>query len=419
MSSLSIGSQTAIDPNLLSRRPDGAEGAQKVGMGVTSTGSLMPPVAAAGAVLLANAALMQSIEAMITPQPIEDVEVLLVQIAMQMRDTEVLSQTGKIKLDQTTRQAQAQERMNKLKEAQKQLDEARSKADSSNIFDRIKVALDVVVAIAQTVVAVAMIVTIAGAVQGSALAAAAGGAIVQASDSAMKMVTKDIGIGDGEGYGLAGMTALLGGMAAGADVESADFRKGVDAADMAFSMAVMVFTLAASIVSGVGAAKGVADAAQGAAKAGASAAKAGTEIAGKVTADVVREAIKATVSSFREGLSAAGNSSEMVLSGSAKAMKFSERAAGLSGSAAQVAQAGIEAGQSAVQYQAADLKSEGMRLDAEAREMGAVLAQLDDLIDQALQRLIGASDRFNNILDGLVETIQERGNANAAMQFRA
>lgn len=70
-----------------------------------------------------------------------------------------------------------------------------------------------------------------------------------------------------------------------------------------------------------------------------------------------------------------------------------------------------------IKYDAAKMQAEGQKLQAETKEMEAWLQQLDEFIDQALQRLIGASDRFNAMLDGLMEAIQDTAKTTAKAKF--
>lgn len=70
-----------------------------------------------------------------------------------------------------------------------------------------------------------------------------------------------------------------------------------------------------------------------------------------------------------------------------------------------------------IRYDAAKMQAEGQRLQGEGKETEAWLKQLDDFIDQALQRLIGASDRFAAMLDGLMESINDTARTVAKAKF--
>src|SRR5262249_25052197 len=70
-----------------------------------------------------------------------------------------------------------------------------------------------------------------------------------------------------------------------------------------------------------------------------------------------------------------------------------------------------------VRYEAAREQADATKLKGEAKEMEALIQQLDDFIDQAIQRLIGASDRFNAVLDGLMDAVNDRAQSTSRVKF--
>lgn len=70
-------------------------------------------------------------------------------------------------------------------------------------------------------------------------------------------------------------------------------------------------------------------------------------------------------------------------------------------------------------YQAAQAGSEGKKLQAEAKQYEALVQMLDEYIDQAMQRLMGAVDRWNGIIEGLHDAIQDRANSVQKAALRA
>lgn len=70
-----------------------------------------------------------------------------------------------------------------------------------------------------------------------------------------------------------------------------------------------------------------------------------------------------------------------------------------------------------IKYEAQTEKAEGQKTQAEAKQMEAWIKQIDDFIDQALQRLMGAMDRFNAMLDGIMEAIQDQAKTVAKAKF--
>lgn len=63
--------------------------------------------------------------------------------------------------------------------------------------------------------------------------------------------------------------------------------------------------------------------------------------------------------------------------------------------------------------------ADAKKLQAQAKEMEALLAQLDDFIDMALSRLIGASNRFNEILDAITDMMQSHAQSMSNAKFTA
>jgi len=70
-----------------------------------------------------------------------------------------------------------------------------------------------------------------------------------------------------------------------------------------------------------------------------------------------------------------------------------------------------------IKYDAAQTRAEGEKTQAEAKEMEGWIKQIDDFIDQALQRLMGAMDRFNAMLDGIMEAIQDQAKSVSKAKF--
>lgn len=72
-----------------------------------------------------------------------------------------------------------------------------------------------------------------------------------------------------------------------------------------------------------------------------------------------------------------------------------------------------------MRYEASKRESEAKTLQAEGKEFAALLSQLDDIIDQALARLMAASDRFGAMMDALTEAMQDTGNSVSRARFSA
>ncbi len=70
-----------------------------------------------------------------------------------------------------------------------------------------------------------------------------------------------------------------------------------------------------------------------------------------------------------------------------------------------------------VRYQAADLRADASELQAEAKEMEALMQILDAFMDQVMSFLMGSNDRFNEMIDGLMQNIQDKGATLSKAQF--
>ncbi len=73
----------------------------------------------------------------------------------------------------------------------------------------------------------------------------------------------------------------------------------------------------------------------------------------------------------------------------------------------------------AIRYTAAKEIASATEDRADAKRLDADIQMLDDLIDQAIQRMIAAGDRFNQMLDALTEAMQDRGNSLSKAKFTA
>ncbi|WP_163850636.1 type III secretion system translocon subunit SctE [Pseudooceanicola aestuarii] len=88
--------------------------------------------------------------------------------------------------------------------------------------------------------------------------------------------------------------------------------------------------------------------------------------------------------------------------------------------AAAVTQAGsavAQVGSAGYGLSAAEDQADAMDLQADSQAIQALMQQLDDLIDQALAMLMGASDRFNAMLDQITEMNKDSGDTLSATRF--
>jgi hypothetical protein len=334
---------------------------------------------------IANA--LQSLTAFMSGGAQVDVDVLLVQVAVAMRDAEAGNQKAKINTDQETKKLQLKEKEEKLVEAQKKMDEAEAKRKSASIWDKIKLAFEWIGAALAAALAVVMIATGVGAVVGAALLVAAVAAIVMAVDSTVQQAT---------GMGIAGNIAFLDAKANGKTDEEA--KAAASKADMGFRIAIAVIGIVATIVAG---GAGAAGAFKSAIDAGKTAAQVGNS---------VKDIVLAAKSAFFEALRA----SAQTLSQTATMAREGLEIASVVNSLGTIA---TTTGGSVTRAEATQASGEAKKLEARAKEDEAVIQMLDDLIDQALSRLMAASDRFNTILDDIVEAMNDRGDTMSKARF--
>lgn len=287
-----------------------------------------------------------------------DTTVLLVQVAVAMRDTEALGQTNKINSDMEAKKNQAREKQEKLEEAQKKMDEAEEKKKSGSLIDKIKLAFAWIGAALAVATAAIMFATGVFAPVGAMLIVAAVVAITMAVDATVA-ATND------KGLGIAGSLRYMDMKAQGKTEEEA--MESAQKADMGFRIALAVVGVGAAIASG------------GASMTGAA------------------RAIASTVS---------------------EAGKMARVALSISEASASVASAGVDAGRTVVTYQETTLRADAKNLQGEGKKDEAIMQMLDEAIDQALSRLMAVGDSFNAMLDSIMDSVRDRGNTMAKAQFR-
>ncbi|MGV8938751.1 MAG: type III secretion system translocon subunit SctE [Allorhizobium sp.] len=396
MSDIALSRQPSIDPSLLQKTTSGDAVAKggPVGGGINAAAAgNTPPTTKAEADSPGLAALMESLKGLMTEKAPQDTEVLLVQVLASMKDAETASQKDKVKLDQETKRTQLEEKQHKLEESAKKLQESLDKKHSNNIFDKIKLLFEWIGALLAVVTAALLIATGVGAIAGTLLIAAAVTAVVMSMSDTVQQITKDAGLNGGAGFGIAGGFQFLVMTAQGAD--PAEIKKAVQKADMGFSISMTVLTVAFSLgAAGAALATGV-----------------GTAMS-KVTTGVA-DKLATGWNTFKAG--GLGDAATTAAKGAQIGARMAEGAT----VAEQMATAGVSVARGVNSYQAASLDADTKRLNAEAKVMQGIMTQLDDMIDQALQRLIGASERFNDMLDMIVESLNDKAGAAASMKFRA
>ncbi|MBE7200832.1 MAG: type III secretion system translocon subunit SctE [Parafilimonas terrae] len=332
-----------------------------VGSGNIEATGKAPPVPTAAKSM--NAA-MASLLAMVPQMAGDLLDVMLLQITTKMKDSVDQSEKGKIETDSQKRKLQIADKTAKLEESQKKIDEAQAKQkETSKISSIFGAIFNFLSAIVQIVVGIALIATGAGAVNGAAMIAAGALTALSAVDSIVAATNKD-------GLGIVGLIAKEVAMKNGASEE--DAVKTAKTADMIAQAVVTTASLVLSVASGLGAAAG---AASGAASAATSAASA-----------------------------------------TMKAVDTGAKSASVGINVASAATKGIVAG---VNYGQQKDYLNAVKSGADAKSMEAVTKSLDEAIDQAMTRLKGASDRFDAMLDGLLDAIKDRAESVSRVGVRA
>lgn len=332
-----------------------------VGSGNIEATGKAPPVPTAAKSM--NAA-MASLLAMVPQMAGDLLDVLLLQITTKMKDSVDQSEKGKIETDGQKRKQQIADKAAKYEESQKKIDESQSKMkETSKISSILGTIFNFLSAIVQVVVGIALIATGVGAANGALMIAAGALSALSAVDSVVALTNKD-------GLGIVGLITKAAAMENGASEEEAV--KMGQTADLVAQAVVTTATLVLSIASGVGA---IAGAASGAASAASSAATA-----------------------------------------TMKAVDLGSKAANIGLNVANAATKGIIAG---VTYDQQKGHLNAVSDRADAKSMEAVTKALDDAIDQAMTRLKGAGDRFDAMLDGVIDAMKDRAESVSRVGVRA
>lgn len=284
-----------------------------------------------------------------------DQEVLLAEVISKLKDTQNANDKEGIKADTARKQAAISEQKEKLNQAEKKQAEAEEKQKSASIWDKIKLAFQFLAAAISIVVGSILVATGAGTALGLLMIAGGVIGIVQGIDSALKQST---------GFGMAGLAAK----ARGESDEKArqdDFITGMVMTGV--SVVIGIATIAVSVTS----VKSIADAA----------------------VDIGTKAAE-----FAASIQKAANVATQV---------------------SNLATAVGDVGAGAVRYMASELSTDATKLRAEGKRSEASMKVLDDMIDQAIARMVANGDRFNQMLDGMMDALQDKSRSLTQAQFTA
>lgn len=93
------------------------------------------------------------------------------------------------------------------------------------------------------------------------------------------------------------------------------------------------------------------------------------------------------------------------------------RVAAIASAGLDVVTAGIDVASQVHKFEASMLNAEAKENQADAMELDALMQMLDDVIDQALSMLMASADRFNGMLDDIVDSMNERGSTLSRAKF--
>lgn len=307
-----------------------------------------------------------------------DVDTLLVQVAVTMRSAEATNQENRIVNDREAKLSQIREKETKLREAGEKLAAAEERKAGGDVLANVKLAFEWIGTIVAFATAAVLIATGAGAVVGGLLLAAAFTSLFMAIDSSVSHAT-DLGIAGNIAKDTGGTDEQIG------------------QADMGFKIGLAIlgvgFSLAAGGVSAAGAAKAAVDAGTSAYQTARATGEAVFKAVGKAAAQA-RDAFIAASGAAGEGLG--------------QAVKVAQRGIAVTDAVTMLGSGGMEIGRSVVSYEETQFRAEAKDLDSETKSREALMQSLDDMIDQAMTRLMTVSDRFNAILDEIMAAAADR-----------
>jgi transloator len=347
----------------------GQVGATKTGSGVSAASGPAP----ASASTATQSAVMASLQAMMPKMTGEQMDVMILSIVTKMKDTIDATEKDKVKVDQGTKRANLLEKQNKIEEADKKIQEAKDARENASVWDKIKLAFQYIGAILTILAGVALMAAATATGVGVAAGLIGGGMMVGAGIAMLALAADATYAQTNGGIGFVGEIVKQAKMAGGASQEEAEkaARTGDMVARIVIGVGAAVAAIAGGAVAGIGAFVG-------AASSGAAIASTAAQTAQKVM-DIVMALLSA-------GTTIASSTGDAATAG--------------------------------VKYKASQTEAEGKKLQGDAKTLEALNQTLDDMIDQALARLKGAGERFDAMLDSLVDAAKDRGDTLARASFR-
>lgn len=370
--------QAPIVQNPESRPTQAAGAPSPAGAGVLGDGPMSLPGIDGQAAATIAAEALASLSAFRASHAKLDVDALLVEVAVGMRSAEATNQQNRIVNDREAKLSQMREKEAKLGEAAEKLRAAEERKAGGDVLANVKLAFEWIGTIVAFATAAVLIATGAGAVVGGLLLAAAFTSLFMAIDSSVSHAT-DLGIAGNIAKDTGGTDEQIG------------------QADMGFKISLAIlgvgFSLAAGGVSAAGAAKAAVDAGTSAYQTARTAGEAVFKAVGKAAAQA-RDAFIAATGAAGDGIG--------------QAARVAQRAVAATDAVTMLGSGGMEIGRSVLSYEETQFRAGAKELDSDAKSTEALMQSLDDMIDQALTRLMTVSERFNAILDEIMSAAADR-----------
>ena len=355
---------------------------------------------------LALGAMMGALSEIMPKMSGEQLDVLVTSFTEKMKAASDASNKDQIKTEQSAKRAAIEAKKAKIDEAIKKQAEAEDKMKHAGVLDKIKLAfqwLGAVLAIAGGVIAMALAGwTGIGALGGALLIASGVCMLAMAVDATVQQAQQDQGKGD---LGLFGMMCKSIALSEGKSEEDAEQvgQKGA----MGFSIAVGAL---AAIFGIAGAGAGIASTA------------ASMTTLGETAANDLQTLINTSLTGAETGAGTAeeaGTTASTVAQTTQNVAKITKDVVGVVTDVQGAAGSGVDVASAVEHYEASTTQADSLHDKASAKRMEAVQKALDDLIDVAISTLKSSGDRFNQILDGITDAMQDRAASVSHAQFRA
>lgn len=423
-----VSSLTAFQPGLAGLQPPDNGGTPvgstdgtvpTTGIGIAGNPGPAPDAATAAASGAAAGlqAMLASITAVAPKISNDDLEARLAAILEKTKDLLTKADDEHIKTAMSLKQKHIEERKQDLAKAETKQVEAAHHHKKKKIWQKVKLAFEIVGAVTAIVVGTALVATGVGAVAGGMLIAVGVVSLVMIANDQMKEHSKD-------GLGMAGQLARD----LGADP------KACSKADFGFQIALAAITLlmsAALFVVPGGQAVAVADAAEaGETLAAVSETATAADDAATVAEDANDVAVMSDVAGDGEAAagsavartdgstSAVGNSAESTAGATPGLSSASARTgANLMNAAAVLGSTAGTVGEAVENFQEQSDLSDAKKFQALAKANEASMKALDDEIDVVMANLRSAQVAFSKMMDALVDAVKDEGKTATHMKF--